>query len=95
MGRALAEFLPEAKTVKPAGSFFYFVDVRPYLKRLGVGDEELCNRLISEASVVAIPGGYFGEMGRGHIRLTFVSEPEERIVEGLSRMANYIAEKAR
>ncbi|RLI08869.1 class I and II aminotransferase [Candidatus Bathyarchaeota archaeon] len=94
MGKALAELLPEAKTVRPAGSFFYFVDIRPYLELLGLDDEVFCNRLISDASVVAIPGGYFGEMGRGHIRLTFVSEPEERIVEGLSRMARYVSERA-
>ena len=95
MGKHLAELLPEAKTVKPSGSFFYFVDVRHYLGELGMDDETLCNRLIKEVSVVAIPGGYFGEMGKGHIRLTFVSEPEERIIEGLSRMASYMTgEKA-
>ncbi|OYT52514.1 class I and II aminotransferase [Candidatus Bathyarchaeota archaeon ex4484_135] len=94
MGKYLAEFLPEAKTVRPAGSFFYFVNMKSYLERLKMDDETLCNQLIKEVSVVAIPGGYFGERGRDHIRLTFVSEPEERIIEGLSRMAKYITEKA-
>ena len=94
MGKLLAELLPEAKTVRPAGSFFYFVDVRPYLARLGMDEEKLCDELIAQASVVAIPGGYFGENGRGHIRLTFVSEPEERISEGLSRLASFLTGKA-
>ncbi len=94
MGERLRELLPEARTVKPAGSFFYFVDIRPYLTKMGVDEERLCDELIERASVVAIPGGYFGANGRGHIRLTFVSEPEERIVEGLSRLASYIAKRA-
>ena len=94
MGRLLSELLPEARTVRPAGSFFYFVDVRPYLARLGMDEEKLCDELIAQASVVAIPGGYFGENGRGHIRLTFVSEPEERISEGLSRLASFLTGKA-
>ncbi len=94
MGKHLAELLPEARWVRPAGSFFYFVDMRPYLARMGIDEEKLCDELIEEASVVAIPGGYFGENGRGHIRLTFVSEPEERIIEGLSRLAGYVAKRA-
>ncbi len=94
MGRLLSELLPEARTVRPAGSFFYFVDIRPYLARLGMDEERLCDELIARASVVAIPGGYFGENGRGHIRLTFVSEPEERIAEGLSRLASFLTGKA-
>ena len=94
MGERLSELLPEARTVKPAGSFFYFVDIRPYLAKMGVDEERLCDELIEKASVVAIPGGYFGSNGQGHIRLTFVSEPEERIIEGLSRLASYITERA-
>jgi len=94
MGKLLAELLPEAKTVKPAGSFFYFVDIRAYLADMGIDEEKLCDELIERASVVAIPGGYFGDNGRGHIRLTFVSEPEERIAEGLRRLARYIAERS-
>ena len=94
MGKLLAELLPDAKTVRPAGSFFYFVDVRAYLAGMGVDEERLCDELIERASVVAIPGGYFGENGRGHIRLTFVSEPEERIAEGLRRLASYISERS-
>ncbi len=90
MGKWLAELLPEARTVRPAGSFFYFVDIRSYLERLEIDEERLCDELIEKASVVAIPGGYFGEKGRGHIRLTFVSEPEERIAEGLSRIARFL-----
>ena len=37
---------------------------------------------------------YFGENGRGHIRLTFVSEPEQRIAEGLRRLASYVHERS-
>ena len=93
MGKYLAEYLPEAKTVRPEGSFFYFVDFRYYLSRLGMDEERFCDSLMEEASVVAIPGGYFGENGRGHVRLTFVSEPEERIIEGLSRISDFLSKR--
>jgi len=57
---------------------------------MGRDDEEFANRLLYRKSVVVIPGKYFGEMGKGHVRMTFVSESEERIEEGLKRMNAYI-----
>ncbi len=90
MYKAIQEYLPEAKTTLPEGAFYFFVDLRPYLEAMGRDDEEFANRLLYRKSVVVIPGKYFGEMGRGHVRMTFVSESEERIEEGLKRMNAFI-----
>ncbi|WP_225876060.1 pyridoxal phosphate-dependent aminotransferase [Infirmifilum lucidum] len=90
MYKAIQEYLPEAKTTLPEGAFYFFVDLRPYLEAMGRDDEEFANRLLYRKSVVVIPGKYFGEMGKGHVRMTFVSESEERIEEGLKRMNAYI-----
>jgi len=90
MYKAIQEYLPDAKTTMPEGAFYFFVDLRQYLEAMGRDDEEFANRLLYRKSVVVIPGKYFGEMGKGHVRMTFVSESEERIEEGLKRMNAYI-----
>jgi aspartate aminotransferase len=91
MGKMLQTHLPLARTVKPAGAFYYFVDMRPYLSKLNLSEEEFAARLLKETRVAVIPGRFFGDNGRGHIRLTFVSEPEERIEMGIRRIADFIS----
>ena len=90
MGKCIREYLPEAQTVKPDGAFYYLVDMRRYLDAMDHDEEELCNRLLYRKSVVGIPGRFFGENGAGHIRLTFVSEPEDRIEMGMRRIGEYV-----
>ncbi|HXX73381.1 MAG TPA: hypothetical protein VEI80_06765 [Candidatus Acidoferrales bacterium] len=41
---------------------------------------------MTEKRVAVIPGG-FGGNGRGHVRTTFVTEPEEWIRLGIERIA--------
>lgn len=91
MYKCIQEYLPEAKTSLPEGAFYFFVNIEEYLKAMGRDDEEFANRLLYRKSVVVIPGRYFGEMGKNHIRMTFVSEPEERIEEGIKRMSAYVS----
>ncbi|MCC6005106.1 MAG: pyridoxal phosphate-dependent aminotransferase [Thermofilum sp.] len=90
MYKCIQEYLPEAKTSLPEGAFYFFVNMEEYLKAMERDDEEFANRLLYRKSVVVIPGKYFGEMGQGHVRMTFVSEPEERIEEGLKRINAYV-----
>jgi len=90
MDKCIKEYLPEAQTVKPDGAFYYFVDMRRYLDAMDRDEEALCNRLLYRKSVVGIPGRFFGENGAGHIRLTFVSEPEDRIEMGMRRIGEYV-----
>ena len=90
MEGAIKQYLPDAKTVRPNGAFYFFVDMRHYLESMDRNEEDFCNRLMSRKGVVAIPGSFFGENGRGHIRLTFVSEPEERIEAGMKRIGEYV-----
>jgi aspartate aminotransferase len=46
--------------------------------------------LLKQKGVVAIPGSYFGDKGAGHLRLTFVSEPEGRIDLGMKRIGEFV-----
>lgn len=89
MGRELKEKLPLAGFVKPQGAFYYFADFSLYLRDLKINEEKLSERLLKEKKVVVIPGRYFGESGKNHCRLTFVSEPESRIREGVERIADF------
>ncbi|HXZ90273.1 MAG TPA: pyridoxal phosphate-dependent aminotransferase [Candidatus Dormibacteraeota bacterium] len=90
MEEAIAKYLPDASTVTPDGAFYFFVDVRKYLEAMERSDDYFCDFLLKRKGVVAIPGSYFGEKGVGHIRLTFVGEPEERIDVGMKRMGEYV-----
>jgi aspartate aminotransferase len=91
MGKLLETQLPLARTVTPAGAFYYFVDMRPYLSKLKQDEEEFAGKLLKERGVAVIPGRFFGDNGRGHIRLTFVSESEGRIEEGFKKVADFIS----
>lgn len=91
MDKSIREYLPEARTVRPDGAFYYLVDMRRYLKSMEQNEEEeFCNQLMSRKGVVVIPGSFFGQKGAGHVRMTFVSEPEERIELGMKRIGEYV-----
>jgi aspartate aminotransferase len=90
MEKAILKYLPDATTVRPDGAFYFFVDMRKYLAAMERTDEEFCDRLLKRKGVVAIPGSYFGDKGAGHVRLTFVSEPEDRIDLGMKRIGEFV-----
>lgn len=89
MGEYIGRYLPEAKTVKPDGAFYYFIDMRAYLNPIGMGEEQLAEELVEKKRVVVVPGAYFGMNGKQHIRLTFVSEPVHRIEQGLKKIGEF------
>ncbi len=91
MEQSILKYLPDATTVRPDGAFYFFVDMRKYLAAMDHTDTELCDRLLKQKGVVAIPGSYFGDKGAGHIRLTFVSEPEQRIDLGMKRVGAFVS----
>ena len=90
MGRMIRNHLPQARTVPPPGAYYYFLDLRPYLTALNQTEEQFAERLLTGEGVAVIPGGFFGENGRGHVRMTFVTEPEERIELGIEKIARYL-----
>ena len=90
MERCIKQYLPEARTVRPDGAFYFLVDMRRYLASMNRDEEDFCNRLLYRKGVVVIPGSFFGEKGAGHVRMTFVSEPDDRIEVGLKKMAEYV-----
>jgi aspartate aminotransferase len=92
MGEMIQNHLPLARTTKPAGAYYYFVNMHEYLTKLHQTEEEFAEQLLRKTSVAVIPGRFFGENGIGHVRMTFVTESEERIQSGIRRIAEFLAE---
>jgi len=90
MAKCMQEYLPEAKLSVPHGAFYFFVDMKRYLDDMKRDDKDFCNRLLERKSVVLVPGSYFGANAANHTRVTFVSEPEDRIEAGMKAVAGYV-----
>lgn len=66
----VSSILSELKSVgphPPEGTFFYFVDIRPY----GKDSQTISDYLLDQAHVVTVPGNVYGPAGEGFIRLSF------------------------
>ena len=53
--------------VRPGGAFYAFPDV----SGLGLNSATIANSLLDEAGIAVVPGSAFGEMGEGHIRISY------------------------
>ena len=58
---------------KPEGAFYMFPNVSAY----GKSEVQISEILLHEANVVTIPGIYFGNSGKGHIRMAYCRSMEE------------------
>ncbi len=66
---------------KPESAFYAF----PSIEKLGVKSMELCERLLREAGVAAVPGSAFGPYGEGYVRFSYANS-EENIRKAIDRM---------
>jgi aminotransferase len=73
--------------VWPAGAFFLWLRV----SQLGLDGEAFADRLLREKKVLAWPGSFFGPSGRGHVRLSYLTD-EGRLREGLARIGELAQE---
>lgn len=73
--------------VEPGTStFYFFVDI----SASKLNSIAFCDRLLSEQFVAAVPGIGYGQTCDRHIRISFGTESDERIYEGLKRIRNLI-----
>lgn len=75
-----------AKFHKPLGAMFVMVNLAEVLEPYGVDGSKLAERLLYEKSVAVIPGEFFGKSTKMYIRLSFPTEPPERIRVGVERI---------
>ena len=69
---------------RPEGAFYAFPDV----SGLGLGSEELCERLVREAGVACVPGTCFGS--EGFMRLSYCVA-DEQLELGLDRLEVFVS----
>ena len=69
---------------RPEGAFYVFPDV----SRFGMASEALCERMIRQAGVAAVPGTCFGT--EGYLRLSCACADKD-LAEALDRMEAFFA----
>lgn len=74
------------KVVPGTSTFYFFVDI----SASKLDSVAFCDRLLSELFVAAVPGIGYGHSCDRHIRVSFGTEPDERIHEGLKRIRDLI-----
>jgi aminotransferase len=65
----------------PKGAFYAF----PNVTGLSMPSEEVCDFLVKNAGVVAVPGSAFGSCGEGYIRISYAAAYEllEKAIDGI------------
>lgn len=71
---------------KPEGAFYAFIDIRG----TGLAAEDFAHRLLDQERVCLVPGTAFGELGAGHVRLSFATSVNT-IQLGFDRIARFIS----
>lgn len=89
----LKKVLPEAKTNVPQAGLYLFVNLQEYLNEMNMNDIDFTFELAEKKGVIMLPGTAFGENGKGHIRITFVTLPNEELVEGIELLGEFVEEK--
>jgi len=90
---AIKKYLPRAKVWKPDAGMYLFPDLSDYMKQLNLKDDiEFAYRLVEEKQVAMLPGSIFGSAGRGHMRITFVTMPEDQLEKGIKILGEYFGE---
>jgi len=90
---AFVKNLPRARVSKPNASMYLFPDMSHYIREKRLNDVEFAMKLADEKGVIVLPGSIFGEAGRNHLRVTFVTMKEEDIVKGIELLAEFVGEK--
>jgi len=73
---------------EPRGAFYAF----PSIEITGMDDESFCEALLQEERLALIPGGAFGESGRGFVRASYATS-EANILEALSRLERFLVKR--
>ena len=70
---------------EPRGAFYAF----PSIALTGMDDETFCETLLQEERLALIPGGAFGDSGRGYVRASYATS-EANISEALRRLERFL-----
>ena len=79
--------MPGVSCAVPQATIYAFPDVRSF----GLGSDELALAILEGAHVAVESGAFYGPSGEGHLRVCFASEHYERVAEGMTRIASFLA----
>ena len=65
--------IPNLSCIRPDGAFYIF----PNITETGLSDVDFSKKVLNEAGVAVCSGSFFGEYGRGFIRLCFANSEEK------------------
>lgn len=85
--QALAVKVPALRIVKPESTYLLWIDYRA----LGLSEDEVMEKLLSEGKVALEPGSKYGEAGRGFLRMN-VACPRTVLEDGINRVAKALQE---
>jgi aspartate aminotransferase len=57
-----------------------------------LSDVEFALKLAESKGVVMLPGSIFGEAGKNHLRITFVTMKENELLEGFKLLREFLEE---
>lgn len=80
--------LPGVRCVEPGGAFYTF----PNIEGTGMDDVAFSELMLEEAGVSMVPGSFFGDAGKGFVRLCYATS-RANIEEALRRMAACLKER--
>lgn len=69
---------------QPKGSFYVF----PNITGLGLDEVTLASELLEKAGVITVPGSFFGDHGKGFLRMCYANS-EENLLEAIERIRRY------
>ncbi len=83
--------IPGFEVWKGLGAFYLFPRIKEILDATGMSTEEFSTNLLNETHVVVLPGTAFPDKaGEGFLRFSY-SVSEEKIVEGVERIKDYVS----
>ena len=82
--------IPGVRCNRPEGAFYAFANVTG----TGIEEQELADRLLTEAGVAVLPGTAFGPGGKGFIRLAY-TQGDDDLRAGLDRIAGFVKDNAK
>lgn len=82
---AALDRLPGVKCSVPDGSFYVFPDIRG----TGMTAQQFADYLVENYAVAVVAGTAFGDLGEGHVRITY-AVPDETLEEGLDRIGQAV-----
>jgi aspartate aminotransferase len=80
--------IPGVRCHRPQGAFYVFPDV----SGTGFSGAELTDRLLHDAGVCVLAGTAFGDVGSGHIRISYANS-RENLAEALRRIEGFVRER--